>query len=141
LRPDEQLAAATTSVDLDEEQLTALWLTVGFLCGNGVSDYCREYYDADGVLCRRVYEPRMPATSGSIELFTLGVAPFRDEYLGVIGDGFHRMLVAGFPIGVMSQHLHAADNGNIETDLQSLLLSIHTAVAARINYCLGWRGV
>jgi hypothetical protein len=130
LRVDEQVVAATTAADLDETQLTALWLTVGFVCGNGILDYCREYYDRDGVLCRRVYEPRMPATLGRMQPFHLAYVPFRAEYLAIIGDGVYRMLAAGFPIAVMLQHLHAATSGNIETDLQSLLLSIHTAIEA-----------
>jgi hypothetical protein len=130
VRIDEQVVGATTSADLDEDQLTALWLSVGFVSGNGVLDYCREYYDGDGVLCKRVYEPRIPATSGRMQPFHLAYVPFRAEYLAVIGDGFYRMLAAGFPITVMLQHLHAATSGNIETDLQSLLLGIHTAIEA-----------
>jgi hypothetical protein len=105
-------------------------MLASFLSGRRVRQLYAESYDADGLLVEREYRQGGAGSVGNFEPFHSRLAPLTAEYLAVIGDGFVRALHGKFPIGVMLHHLHSANEGNPETDAQSLLLAIHTSFEA-----------
>ncbi|HEX5274710.1 MAG TPA: hypothetical protein VFW34_05485 [Candidatus Rubrimentiphilum sp.] len=130
VREEQYVSAVLENDSLNGPQSHALWLLVSFLSGNTVTPICRENYDINGNLVSRKFKRGVPASLGRFSPFRTFHAQLDGRDISVIGDALVRMNRTGFPVDVVLQHLHDANSGNFETDAQSILLGIHTAIEA-----------
>ena len=127
---DEQTIAATFDWSPDIIQAECAWHALNFFTGNTLKHLAEEVYDDDGVLIRRIHEFGNDVHDARRQFFHRFHGEPAPNAMGIIGDGFVRLMRAGFPIEVVLEHLHESPGRSIDVEAQHLVLAIHAAIEA-----------
>lgn len=128
-REDETIAV---SMDWQPDELSAeaLWLVLSFITGNAVNHLAEELYDEEGRLIRTAHHLGRSTRDVRRLFFHRFQGQLAPNGIGILGDGFARLMRIRFPIEVILEHLHQAAGQSIDVEAQHLVLAIHTAIEA-----------
>lgn len=112
----------------DDVQSEGIWNMLSFISGNTLKHLADEYYDETRTLVRTVYRLGARAEDKRRLHFDSFRGPLADDGVGVLSEGFSRLMRVMFPIEVVLQHLLESAGRSEDIEAQHLTLAIHTAI-------------
>jgi hypothetical protein len=126
---DERIGAAVEGA-LAEDQLQMLRRIISFVAGVEVQLLCVERYDSAGSLIDAEHRRERPKLGSATHSPFAGVdGDAVARAVGVLSDGFVRLLRLGFPIERIADQIAHANNGSLHLAAQLYALAIETTVA------------
>jgi hypothetical protein len=131
-RREDEIISATIDGTLGGVDQHALWVLLCFISGNRLSPIAIEYWDHEGSLVRTEHRRGAGISLGRHEPFHWHHGALTPRGMEMLGDGILRLLSTKrpFPIANIIHHIQNANEGNVDTDAQHLVLAIHASFEA-----------